>query len=44
MEMFEIRLKIHFFSWGSNQQHPSIGLDNGSAPFKRQAISWTIDG
>ena len=28
-------------SWGSNWQQPSIGLDNGVAPNRRQAILWT---
>ena len=35
---------IEVCSWGSNQQYPSIGLDNGLAPTRRQAIIWTIDG
>ena len=28
-------------SCGSNWQYPSIGLDNGLAPNRRQAIIWT---
>ena len=28
-------------SSGSNWQWPSIGLDNGLAPIRRQAIIWT---
>ena len=31
-------------SRGSNQQYSSIGLDNGLAPIRRQAIIWTNDG
>ena len=31
-------------SWGSKQQFPSIGLDNGLAPARRQAIIWTNEG
>ena len=31
-------------SWGSNKQNPSIGLDNGLAPTRRQAIIWNNDG
>ena len=29
---------------GSNQQYSGIGLDNGLAPVRRQAIIWTNDG
>ena len=29
------------YSWGTNWQQPSIGLDNGLAPNRRQAIIWT---
>ena len=28
------------FFWGSNWQLPSIGLDNGMAPNRRQTIIW----
>ena len=28
-------------SWGSNWQQPNIGLNNGLAPNRRQAIIWT---
>ena len=31
-------------SWGSNQQNPSIGQDNGLEPVRRQAIIWANDG
>ena len=31
-------------SYGSNQQYSIIGLDNGLAPSRRQAIIWTNDG
>ena len=31
-------------SQGSNQQYSSIGLDDGLAPSRRQAIIWTNDG
>ena len=31
-------------SQGSNKQYSSIGSDNGSAPAKQQAITWTNDG
>ena len=41
MKMFEF---IEVCSWGSNWQYSSIGLDNGLAPSRRQAIIWTNDG
>ena len=31
-------------SQGSNWQYSIIGLDNGLAPTRRQAIIWTNDG
>ena len=31
-------------SYGSNQQYPIIGLDNGWAPTRRQATFWPYDG
>ena len=34
---------IETCSYGSNQQYSSIGLDNGLAPARRQAIIWTND-
>ena len=39
MEMFEIRLNsTEVCSYGSHQQYPSIGVDNGLVPSRRQAI------
>ena len=35
---------IKVCSSGSNQQQASIGLDNGLAPTRRQAIIWTNGG
>ena len=32
---------IEFCSYGSSWQYPSIGLDNGLTPNRRQAIIWT---
>ena len=31
------------YSQGSSQQYSSIGLDNGLAPVRPQAIVWTND-
>ena len=36
-----IKISLHFVTWGSNWQYPSIGLDNGLVPYRRHAISWT---
>ena len=42
MKMYEFRLRFH---WNlSNPQYSSIGLDNGLAPSRRQAIIWNNDG
>ena len=35
---------IEMCSPGSNYQYSCIGLDDGSAPTRRQAIIWTNDG
>ena len=44
-KMFEFRLKFHWILFqGSNWQYISIGLDNGLALNRRQAIIWTNDG
>ena len=43
--MHEFPWKFHSgLSLGSNVQYTSIGLDNGLAPARRQAIIWTNDG
>ena len=44
MEMFWFPLIFQVYSEGSNWQYISIGLDNGLAPNRRQAIIWTNDG
>ena len=44
MKMHEFRLRFHWNLFRrSNQQNSSIGLDNGLAPVRRQAIIWTND-
>ena len=42
MKNFVFCLKFHWSVLGSNWQLPSIGLDNGLVPNRRQAIIWPI--
>ena len=43
--MHECRLKVtEVRSQGPSLQYYSIGLDNGLAPYSRQAIIWNDDG
>ena len=45
MKMFEFRLKFHWSLFlRANWQSSIIGLDNGLAQSRRQAIIWTNDG
>ena len=36
-----LKISLKFVLSEANRQHPSIGLDNGLAPNRRQAINWT---
>ena len=38
-----LKISLKFLAKVSNWQYPSIGLDNGLAPNRRQAIIWTND-
>ena len=38
-----IKISLEVCSWGSKQQFPNIGSDNGLASARRQAIIWTTD-
>ena len=45
MKMLEFRLKFHWSLFlGFNQQYSSIGLDNGLALSRQQALIWISDG
>ena len=44
IEWISIKISLKIVRLGSNQQYSSLGLDNGLAPSRRQAIIWTNDG
>ena len=43
-EWISIKHFAEVSSWGLKKQYSIIGLDNGLAPSRRQAIIWTNDG